>query len=79
MFQLEYKLHGSSYFHSTIMFIAVAGRRVNFHRRWPLRGTTDGNDSNRRPEGECVVYKMSFILVYIKYYINLSYSNTEGL
>ena len=53
--------------------IAVAGRRVHSHRLWPMRGTSDGHGSNRRPAGKRVVYKTSFILVYIKYYINLSY------
>ena len=57
--------------------IAVAGRRVHIHRLWPLRGTSDGRDSNRRQADEHVVYKTSFILVYTRYFINMSNRNTE--
>ena len=51
---------------------ASDGRRVHIHRLWPMRGTSDGHGSNRGPPGKRVVYKTSYILVYVKYNINLS-------
>ena len=59
--------------------IAVAGRRIHIHHMLPLRGTSDWHGSNRRPAGKRVVYKTSFILVYINYYMFLSYSNMDRL
>ena len=58
---------------------ADADRRAHRHRLWPLRGTSDGHGSNRRTAGKRVVYKTLFILVYIKYYINLTDNNTQRL
>ena len=43
---------------------AYPGRCAHRHCLWPLRGTSDGHGSNRRPAGEFVVYKMLSILVY---------------
>jgi len=52
MLQLKLIVLGSSYFSHVFHSSAAAGRRIHIHRLWPLRGTSDGRGSNRRPAGE---------------------------